>query len=50
MEFSRSLKDIIFITPFMLCGMLYMSVSIIIYLSLLFCSNLIFIYERILEN
>mgnify|MGYP003130389590 CR=1 FL=1 len=47
MEFNRSLKDIIFITPFLLSGILYMSTSIIIYLSLLLWSNLIFIYEDI---
>jgi hypothetical protein len=49
MDISRSLKDIIFITPFILCSMLYMSVSIIIYLSLLLWSNMIFIYESIGE-
>ena len=47
MEFSRGLKDIIFITPFLLCGILYMSTSIIIYLSLLLWSNLIFMYKDV---
>ena len=50
MEFSRSLKDIKFITPFLLCGILYMSTSIIIYLSLLLWAKFIFIYEDILGD
>jgi len=50
MDISRSIKDIIFITPAVVCGVLYASVSIGIYLFLLLWSNLIFIYERTTEK
>jgi len=50
MDISRSIKDIIFITPAVVCGILFASVSTVIHLTLLFWSNLIFIYESILEN
>ena len=50
MEIIRRIKDIIFITPAILCGILYIATSIVIYLSMLLWSNLIFIYERVMEN
>jgi len=50
MDISRSVKDIIFITPAVVCGLFSASVSTVIYLTLFLWSNLIFIYERILEN
>jgi len=48
MDISRGIKDIIFITPVILCGILFTTVYSFIYLSLLLWSNFIFIYERIL--
>jgi len=50
MDIGRSIKDIIFITPAVLCGLLFASVSTIIYLTLLLWANLIFIYEDILGS
>jgi len=50
MDISRSIKDIIFITPAVVGGVLYASVSTATYLILLLWSNLIFIYERVSEN
>jgi len=50
MDISRSIKDIIFITPAVVCGVLFASVSTVIYLTLLLWSNLIFIYERTMEK
>ena len=50
MDISRGLKDIIYIIPFLLCGIIFSSVSIIIYLSLLLWAKFIFIYERILGD
>jgi hypothetical protein len=50
MDINRSIKDIIFITPVVICGLLFASVSTVIHLTLLLWSNLIFIYESISEN
>jgi hypothetical protein len=50
MDISRSIKDIIFITPAVICGLLFASVTTVTYLTLLLWSNLIFIYERVSEN
>ena len=50
MDISRSIKDIILITPAVVCGVLFASVTTVTYLTLFLWSNLIFIYERILEN
>mgnify|MGYP003134630903 CR=1 FL=1 len=47
MDISRTLKDVILITPWLLCLLVYSVTLGFIHLFLLFISNLIFIYESI---
>jgi hypothetical protein len=47
MDISRSIKDVIFITPWIIAVLIMLIVMIPVYLSLLFWSNLIFIVKRI---
>jgi len=50
MDISRTLKDVILITPWLLCLLVYSVTLGFIHLFLLFISNLIFIYENINRN
>ena len=47
MEFGRILKDVILITPYSICLLLFIVMSISVYLILFFTGSMIFIYEEI---
>ena len=46
MEFGKTLKDVILITPWIISLVLFMFVTSFIYLFLLFGYSLIFIYDK----
>ena len=50
MGFSRTIKNIIFITPWIIAILSMIIIMIPIYLLMLFCSYLIFIYEWVGEE
>ena len=50
MEFGRTIRDIIFITPWIIAILSMMIIMIPIYLLMLLWSYLIFIYERVGEE
>ena len=49
MDTSRTIKDVVLITPWIISLVLFMLVTSFIHLFLLFGYSLIFIYERIEE-
>jgi hypothetical protein len=50
MEFGRTIKDLILITPWIVAVLCMLIVMIPVYLLLLFWSSLIFIYEKLGEK